>query len=161
MARPSASCCHCPPEISCPSASERPSGRAQPRAELIDHGARAGSRERGLHRDDVVGPREVANANALLRDELEAHEILEAGRDVPPPLFGVEVGEVDAIDEDLAIGGPVHRGEEFHERGLARSVHADERDGGARGETDVDVAQDERLGSRIAKREADEIDAAS
>ena len=69
-----------------------------------------------------------------LRGHLEAHEVLEDDPDLAVKVGEVVLAEVDAVEQDLALGGIVETGDELDDGGLALAVLADERDAFSRGE---------------------------
>ena len=71
----------------------------------------------------VVG---VPEADVLGGGELVADEVLEHGADPGPEVAHVEVAQVHAAVEDLALGRLVEPQEQLHERALPGAVLADE-----------------------------------
>lgn len=89
-----------------------------------------GVHECGAQRGVVVQGREPADADGLTERQFDAGEVLEERREPLLPLLGIEVGEVGAVDQDAALGGPVQPAEEFYEGALPGSVLTDERGAG-------------------------------
>ncbi len=125
---------------------------------MCDDVARGGPLDRRSHRDGVFGAREVADADALAGEKLEADEVLEADGDPLPPRRRLDLREVDAVRRDPAAGRLVEAAEELDERRLPRAVLADERDRGACGQLEIDGREDIDLGAGIAEREAVDAD---
>ena len=84
----------------------------------------------------------VADADVLVGDDLEAGEVLEAGRHPRPPLLDGDVAEVDAVDGDASGGRVVEPAQQLHQRRLAGAVHADQSDRRARRQEQVDTGED-------------------
>jgi hypothetical protein len=81
--------------------------------------------------------------------ELEAEEILERARHARAPLVGGHAGEVGAVDENPAGAGLVQLREQLDQRGLPRSVLADDGDDRAGGQIESHVVQHEAIGTGI------------
>ena len=74
----------------------------------------------------VAGSGDVAVADALAQSQLNAGEVLEQRCDPGSPLLGAELGQVGAVDQDLAAGRRVQAAQQLHQRGLAGAVLADQ-----------------------------------
>ena len=90
--------------------------------------------------------------------QLVTDEVLEARGALATPLDEIEISEVDTVDVDVSDGRLVHPREELDERGLARAVLADERDGRSGGKVQVDIGQHGSVGARVLERHVDEVD---
>ena len=86
-------------------------------------------------------------------------EVLEPGRRPRAPRLDVDRREVDTVDEDPPPGRRVEPVQQLHDRRLARTVLADERDDGARGQVEGDVLQHLRIQSRVREIDVVEVDA--
>src|SRR5690606_35954650 len=92
------------------------------------------------------------------RSEGIAQEILEDDADVAAKIGGGELADVDAVDGDGALFGLVEARHQLDDGGLARPVLTDKRDGFARLDGEVEVADDEALRARIAEADVVEDD---
>ena len=92
---------------------------------------------------------DVADADGLAEEELEAAGVLEGGRQAGPPGGQVDVGQVGAVDGDPAAGRLVHPGQQLDQRGLAGAVVADDGHHRAGRQPQVDVGQDLDVGAGV------------
>ena len=159
MARPSATFCHWPPEISTPCSRLAPSGVANPSRQLLDEGPGGGSVEGVEDVLAVVDAVEIAGAHRFPQHELEVGVVLERRGGAAAPGPQVEERERGAVDVDGPAGGLVHAGEELDEGGLAGAVVADDAEDRAGGDVQPDVGEDVAVGPGIAERQAVERDA--
>ncbi len=113
--------------------------------------ARLASLQGGEHGCLVVDALQVAHPHRLAEDELEADEVLEAGRHVAPPLVDVDPAQVDVLDGDPALGGRVAAEEQLHQRGLAGTVLAHDGHDRTWSQPQVDVDQHVGVRARLAK----------
>ena len=112
-----------------------------------------------MHLFYIADRRQVADADALAGEQLEADEVLEAGGDALPPLADVQLPEVGAVDGDTPGRRLVEAAQELDERRLPCAVFAYERDRGAGGEMQIDVAQDIRVRAGVPEADVLEADA--
>ena len=71
---------------------------------------------------------EVSQTDVLRRGRLVGHVILKHAADLGAQVGGINVPDVDAVDQDAAVGRIVEPADQLEERGLARAVAADDRD---------------------------------
>src|SRR4051812_44119345 len=71
--------------------------RLEPRREILDHVAGRTAVDRTLDMRGVRELGEVPDRDALAREQLEADEVLKAGRDSLPPRVRVDRREIDAV----------------------------------------------------------------
>src|SRR5581483_6961172 len=112
-----------------------------------------------LDRGDVVDERQLADADALACDQLEADEVLEPDRDALPPRRGVDLREVGAVDGDAPRRRLVETAQQLDERRLSGTVLADERDRRSRRQVEIDPGEDRVVGAGVAERDVLEADA--
>ena len=98
---------------------------------------------------DVLGDRAVEEKDVLLDDSQEATVALD-----------LNLTEIHAVERDRAGGWVVESGDQVAERRLARSAPADQGDGFARLDFEVDVAEDLAGRSRIDETDIPEGDPA-
>src|SRR2546422_8189 len=103
----------------------------------------AGAFRRPDDRIEILEPLHAPEADVLAHGEHEAREVLKEHGDalVDPAL--VVRGDVSAVPQHPARVRPIETGEHFGERGLARSVLADQRDDLARADLEGDIVQRE------------------
>src|SRR5690606_26458415 len=89
--------------------------------------------------------------------EAVAHEILEDDADMGMDVVRGHVAEVDAVDADTALVRIVEAGKELDDGGLAGAVLADQRQGLAGGDGEIEAADRPGLGVGVA--EADILEA--
>ena len=109
----------------------------------------------------LMGLIDAADGDVLAGGHLEAHEVLKDDADLAVEIFEGVLAEIDAVEEDLALGGIVEPSDEFDDGGLALAVFADERDAFAGREGEVEVLQDGALGARIGEGDVAKLEALS
>ena len=139
-ARDSAIFCHWPPDSSRPSLNHLPSCVSYPAGSSSMNGAAMPS-SRGLAPARLVlEVRDVAGADVLADLELVAREVLEDDADAPAQRAGLPVVEVEPVEQDAALVGPVQARQQLDQRRLAGAVLADQRQALARPQCEADVA---------------------
>ena len=108
----------------------------------------------GVGGSTIVDAREIAYTDGRLGCELETREVLERARQSLAPEGGVDLGEIDTVDEDAPDGRRVHAREQLHQRRLAGAVLADNGDHRSGWQQQVDSVQDQLLRTRIPERDA-------
>ena len=106
--------------------------------------------------DSILG--QVADADGLAGEELEAGEVLEAGGDPRAPLVERKAPKVDAVEHDRAGRRLVEPAQELHERRLAGAVLAHDRDRRTGRQFEIDALEDLSLGAGIREAEVVEPD---
>ncbi len=159
MARPSASFCHWPRRELGAIRVGLAELRREPLLEAADDVAGVGPIEGCLDGRLIVDERQVADADRLPGDELEAGEVLETRGDSLPPARRGDAGQVGAVGPDHARRGLVEAAEQLHERALAGAVLADDGHGRAGRQAQVDARQHDSVGARVAEGHVLETDA--
>src|SRR5665647_3262400 len=101
-----------------------------------------------------VDLRQVAHPGGRASQQLEPGEVLEAGGDPVPPVPQGDPSQVDAVHPDGPGAGLVEPRQQFDQGRLARTVLADDRDGGAGGQVQVDAGEHRPVGSGVGERDA-------
>ena len=93
-----------------------------------------------------IGLIDPAHGDIFARGHLEAHEVLKDDTDVAVEIFEVVLPKVDAVEQNLSFGRVVETRDQLDDGRLPLAVFADECDSFARGESEVEVFQ-EQFGS--------------
>ena len=96
--------------------------------------------------------------HVLAEGEGEQLKVLKHDREQRDVLVVVVLADVDAVEQDRALGGVVEAAEQLDERRLARAVFADDREPLADAELHRDMAQRVVLGAGVAERNVAEFD---
>ena len=108
--------------------------------------------EHGVEVGEIVGARlaqrffdrgvgRAARRDVDAQRSLVAHEVLEHRGDARAPLVEVELPQVDAVDLDAARLRVVEAAQQLCEGGLARAVHADDRQRRPGGNDEVEAVR--------------------
>lgn len=111
----------------------------------------------GAQRGGVGQQLLAAQRDVLGGGQLQPGEVLEDDGDPPVPGGGIDGRELGAADRDPAAGRRVQPGQQLHQGGLAGSVEADDRGGGALGQLQFQSAK--HFGGLGAVAEADLLEA--
>ena len=133
--------------------------RGQPVVETVEHVGGVGSAKCDGDGGGVVVGGQVAEADDVLRVQLEPDEVLETGGDPGPPLAYVDPAEVDVVNGDDAVGRVIEPAEQLDQRRLAGAVLPDDGDGRARRQHQVDPTQHRPVGARVGEVDIGQPDA--
>ena len=90
-----------------------------------------------------------------------AHEILKDDADLLPQVERIELANIDAVDQDRALGRIVEAAQKFDQSRLAGAVMSHQRDFLAGTDRQIDITQSPFVAFRIAKPDAAKFDAAA
>jgi len=96
--------------------------------QLADQVERVRPRRRLLQHDIIDPALQVAEPHVLPRGQRVPGEVLVDHRDLPLPRPGVELTDVDAIDQDPSARRLTQPGEQRHQRCFASSINAHQRE---------------------------------
>src|SRR6185369_8371530 len=95
---------------------------------------------------------ELAEPDVLRGARLVGHVVLEHPADQASDGSRLELAEVDAVEEDPAVGGVVQASDELDQGRLPRPVPTDDRDGLAGRDREAHVAERVLVAARIPER---------
>ena len=104
---------------------------------------------------------DAAHGDVLPRRHVVAHEVLEDDADLAVQIFDAVVAQIDTVEQDAPGGRIVLTRQQFHDRRLALSVGANQRDALAEPDTQVQPIEHQPVVPGIGERDVVEHDAVS
>jgi hypothetical protein len=102
---------------------------------------------------------DAAHRYVLTRGHLIAHEILEDDADFAAQVVDVVLAQIDAIEQNLPGGWIVEPGDELDDSGFALAILSNKGDTFTGLEAEIQMVEDEPLGSRIGEGDVAEFEA--